>query len=54
MLLLNRPLRNRWGFQGSYVYSKAEGNMDNSGFGNWLGGNGWVSPNTGTRTTSVS
>jgi hypothetical protein len=46
MLLLSRGLKNRWGFQGSYVYSKAEGNVDNSGFGNWVGGNGWVSPNT--------
>ena len=46
MLLLSRTLKNRWGFQGSYVYSQATGNVDNSGFGNWLGGNGWVSPNT--------
>jgi hypothetical protein len=30
------------------VLAKAEGNVDNTGFGNWLGGNGWVSPNTGS------
>ena len=47
MLLLNKQLRNRWGFQASYVLAKAEGTVDNSGFGNWLGGHGWVSPNTG-------
>ena len=46
MLLLSRPLKNRWGFQASYVLSKAEGNVDNAGFGNWVGGNAWVSPNT--------
>jgi hypothetical protein len=47
MLYLSRPLKNNWGFQGSYVLSKAEGNMDNSGFYNWVGGHVWVSPNTG-------
>ena len=29
------------------MLSKAEGNVDNSGFGNWLGGSGWLTPNTG-------
>jgi len=47
MLMVSRSIKNRWGFQGSYVLSKAEGNVDNSGFGNWLGGSAWVSPNTG-------
>ena len=46
MLLLSRRLANRWGFQGSYVLAKAEGNVDNTGFGNWVGGHAWVSPNT--------
>ncbi|MCX6544350.1 MAG: TonB-dependent receptor [Acidobacteria bacterium] len=46
MLMLSRSLKNRWAFQASYVLSKAEGNVDNSGFGNWLGGNTWASPNT--------
>jgi hypothetical protein len=46
MLLLSKSLRDRWGFQASYVLSKAEGTVDNSGFGNWLGGSGWGSPNT--------
>ena len=46
MLLLSNSLRNRLGYQISYVLSKAEGNVDNTGFGNWLGGTGWASPNT--------
>ncbi|HSL23460.1 MAG TPA: hypothetical protein VK886_18165, partial [Vicinamibacterales bacterium] len=46
MLLLSNSLRGRLGFQISYVLSKAEGNVDNSGFGNWLGGTAWNSPNT--------
>jgi len=46
MLLLSRSLKNRWGFQGSYVLAKAEGNVDNGSGGAWLGGSGWVSPNT--------
>ena len=46
MLLLSNSLRNRLGYQLSYVLSKAEGNVDNTGFGNWLGGTGWRSPNT--------
>jgi hypothetical protein len=46
MLLLTNSLRNRLGYQISYVLSKAEGNVDNTGFGNWLGGTAWASPNT--------
>jgi len=46
MLVLQKQLRNRWGFQASYVLAKAEGTVDNTGFGNWLGGHQWVSPNT--------
>jgi hypothetical protein len=47
MMVLTRSLRNRWGYQLSYVLSKAEGSVDNSGFGAWLQGSGWASPNTG-------
>jgi len=47
LLVLNRQLRNRWGFQASYVLAKAEGSVDNSGYGSYLGGHTWVSPNTG-------
>jgi hypothetical protein len=32
----------------SYVLAKAEGTVDNTGFGNWLNGTAWNSPNTGT------
>ena len=49
MLVLSRSFRNRWGFQASYVLSKAEGNMNNSGYYSWAGGAysyTWVSPNT--------
>ncbi len=46
MLLLSNALRERFGFQLSYVLSKSTGNVDNSGFGNWLGGSAWGSPNT--------
>lgn len=46
MLLLSNSLRNRLGYQLSYVLSKAEGNVDNTGFGNYLGGTTWRSPNT--------
>jgi len=46
MLLLTNAMKGRFGFQLSYVLSKAEGNVDNSGFGAWLGGNTWNSPNT--------
>jgi len=44
MLLLNNSLKNRLGYQVSYVLSKALGSVDNSGFGNWLGGYQWESP----------
>ncbi len=46
MLLLNSSLKSRFGYQLSYVLSKATGNVDNTGFGNWLGGTAWDSPNT--------
>ena len=46
MLLLDSSLKNRFGYQVSYVLSKATGTVDNSGFGNWLGGVTWDSPNT--------
>lgn len=46
MLVASSSMRNRLGYQVSYVLSKAEGNVDNTGFGNWLGGTGWNSPNT--------
>ena len=46
MLLLTNSLRNRLGYQLSYVLARAEGNVDNTGFGNWLGGAAWASPNT--------
>jgi hypothetical protein len=46
MLVLNRSMKERWGFQASYVLSKAEGNADNSGWGSWLSGSAWLSPNT--------
>jgi len=46
MLMLDSSLRNRFGYQASYVLSKAEGTVDNSGFGNWLNGVTWNSPNT--------
>jgi hypothetical protein len=46
MLVLNSSMKRRLGFQVSYVLSKTEGNVDNTGFGNWLGGTAWNSPNT--------
>lgn len=46
MLVLSNSQRNRLGYQISYVLSKAEGNVDNTGFGNWLNGVTWDSPNT--------
>jgi len=45
MFVLSRSLRSNFGFQASYVLSKSEGNMDNSGWGDWLGGTRWMSPN---------
>ena len=38
MLVLHSSLRQRFGYQVSYVLSKAEGNVDNNGFGAWLSG----------------
>ncbi len=46
MLLLDSSLKRRFGYRLSYVLAKAEGNVDNTGFGNWLGGTAWNSPNT--------
>jgi hypothetical protein len=46
MLLLNSSLKKRFGYQLSYVLSKATGNVDNTGLGNWVGGTAWGSPNT--------
>jgi len=46
MLTLSSSLRNQFGYQVSYVLSKAEGNVDNSGFGPYLQGTTWNSPNT--------
>ena len=47
MLVLNSSLRAGFGLSRlSYVLSKAEGNVDNSGFGTLAGGTAWDSPNT--------
>ena len=46
MLVLTNGLKGRLGYQISYVLSKAEGNVDNTGFGNWLAGTAFDSPNT--------
>lgn len=46
MLVLTNSLRNRFGYQFSYVLSKAEGTVDNSGGGAYLSGSSWTSPNT--------
>ena len=51
LLYLTSSLKRRFGYQLSYVLAKAEGNVDNTGFGNWLGGTQWGSPNTGTINT---
>lgn len=47
MLLLSSSLKNQFGYQLSYVLSKAEGNVDNTGGGAYLGNTTWNSPNTG-------
>ena len=47
MVLFDSSFRRRIGYQLSYVLAKAEGNIDNTGFGAWLGGTQWGSPNTG-------
>jgi hypothetical protein len=46
MVVLGKSLRNRWGFQASYVLSKATGNVSNSSGGAYLGNSTWNSPNT--------
>jgi len=46
MLVLTNSLRTHFGYQFSYVLSKSEGTVDNSGEGNYLGGTFWRSPNT--------
>jgi len=46
MLVLSNALRGRVGYQLSYVLSKAEGNVDNSGSGAYFSGSGFTSPNT--------
>jgi hypothetical protein len=46
MLVLTNNLRGRLGYQFSYVLSKAEGNVDNSGSGAYFSGSGFTSPNT--------
>lgn len=46
MLVLNSSMKNRFGYQVLYVLAKAEGNVDNTGFGNYLSGTAWESPNT--------
>jgi hypothetical protein len=51
MLLLSSSLKRRLGYQLSYVLAKAEGSVDNTGFGNWLNGTAWNSPNTATINT---
>jgi hypothetical protein len=51
MLLLSSSLKHRFGYQLSYVLAKAEGSVDNTGFGNWLQGTAWNSPNTATINT---
>ena len=45
MLVLSNSLRGRLGYQLSYVLSKSEGNVDNSGFGAYGANNSWTSPN---------
>ena len=54
MVLFDSSFKRRIGYQLSYVLSKAEGNIDNTGFGAWLGGTQWGSPNTGLSTPSES
>jgi hypothetical protein len=46
MLVLTNNLRHRFGYQFSYVLSKAEGNVDNSGSGAYFSGSPFTSPNT--------
>ena len=53
MLVLNSSMRNRLGYQVSYVLSKAEGNVDNNSGTAWLSGTVWNSPNTGITTQTA-
>ena len=46
MLVLTNSLRGRLGYQFSYVLSKSEGNVDNSGGSAYLGGSQFTGPNT--------
>jgi len=46
MFVANRSLKQRLGFQLSYVLSKAEGTVDNSGWSAYLSGTPWTTPNT--------
>jgi hypothetical protein len=46
MLLLTSSMKQRLAMQVSYVLAKAEGSVDNTGFGNWLQGPSWNTPNT--------
>jgi hypothetical protein len=46
MFVLSNSLRGNFGYQFSYVLAKAEGNVDNSGFGNNRSGTFFTSPNT--------
>jgi hypothetical protein len=46
MLVLTNSLRGRIGYQLSYVLSKAEGNVDNSGSGAYFSGSSFTSPNS--------
>jgi hypothetical protein len=52
MLVLSNSLRGRLGYQLSYVLAKADGTADNTGFGNWLNGVVWDSPNTALINTN--
>jgi len=46
ILVLNRSLKQRLGFQLSYVLSKSDGTVDNSGWSAYLSGQLWATPNT--------
>ncbi len=46
ILVLNRSLKQRLGFQLSYVLSKSDGTVDNSGWSAYLSGQLWSTPNT--------
>jgi hypothetical protein len=46
MFVLSNSLRGNFGYQFSYVLSKSEGTVDNSGGAAYLSGSTWTSPNT--------